>query len=392
MIALSGVRSSWLTVARKRAFEFVRLFGVAAGALELLRSALVVGDVAGHRDDGVRARCARLGVDAVGAGLDPDHPARVPVLAPLGGFEMEPEFERDRPISEGCVADRLEESRAVGDVHAVEEPAPDEAGRGDAEELRRGGARLDDMAVAIVPGDEIVDRLQERAVAGIAQACGRPAVHLDPAMLDGERRGVRDRRDGEDRHRHRRRPRLDGGPDAGGFESRQEQRRKPGDGARRERRAARPREQRFERHRHEPHRRPRRHAAGGGGDADDEAGERCRRDRMRERQASAARQHDRRRDRRDEADHRHVFGPGRNAADEKVERQKAERDRADGHPARDEALVARALDRVVLGAIVHEPGQARFDRRDGLADTQTQLRRLTRAPLASPPFTLPQGA
>ena len=113
---------------------------------------------------------------------------------------------------------------------------------------------------------------------------------------------------------------------------------------------------------------------------------------MRERQASAARQHDRRRDRRDEADHRHVFGPGRDAADEKVERQKAERDRADGHPARDEALVARALDRVVLGAIVHEPGQARFDRRDGLADTQTLLRRLTRAPLASPSFTLPQGA
>ena len=76
--------------------RLVRRFGVAAGALELLRPALVVGDVAGHRDDGVRARGTRLGVDAVGAGLDPDHPGGVPVLAPLGRFEMEPEFERDR--------------------------------------------------------------------------------------------------------------------------------------------------------------------------------------------------------------------------------------------------------------------------------------------------------
>ena len=249
MMALSGVRSSWLTVARKRAFD-----SSAASASLRARSNSSARRLCSvtsrrHRDDGVRARGTRLGVDAVGAGLDPDHPGGVPVLAPLGRFEMEPEFERDRPVREGRVADRLEESRAVGDVHAVEKPAPDEAGGGNAEELRRGSARLDDMAVAIVPGDEIVDRLQERALAGIAQARGRPPVHLDPAMLDRERRGVRDRRDGEDRHRHRRRPRLDRGPDAGGFESREKQRRKPGDGARRERRTARPGEQRFERHR-----------------------------------------------------------------------------------------------------------------------------------------------
>ena len=125
MMALSGVRSSWLTVARKRAFD-----SSASSASLRARSnssARRLWSVAGHRDDGVRARRAGLGVDAVGAGLDPDHPGGVPVLAPLGRFEMEPEFERDRPISEGCVADRLEESRAVGDVHAIEEPAPDEA-------------------------------------------------------------------------------------------------------------------------------------------------------------------------------------------------------------------------------------------------------------------------
>ena len=125
MMALSGVRSSWLTVARKRALDSSASCGVAAGALELLRPALVVGDVAGHRDDGVLARCAGLGVDPVGAGLDPDHPGRVPVLPPLGRFEHGGRnVEGDRLVARAASLIALRKAGTVGDVHAARSPRP----------------------------------------------------------------------------------------------------------------------------------------------------------------------------------------------------------------------------------------------------------------------------
>ena len=51
MMALSGVRSSWLMVARKRVFDGIGLLGGGARELERLLLDLAVGDVAHHGDD-----------------------------------------------------------------------------------------------------------------------------------------------------------------------------------------------------------------------------------------------------------------------------------------------------------------------------------------------------
>ena len=206
--------------------RLVGLFGVAAGALELLRSALwsVTSRVTATT---VYARCAGLGVDAVGAHLDPDHPGRVPVLAAPRTLRDGAGTRAATGWSRGRVADRLEESRAVGDVHAVEKPAPDEAGGRTPRSFVAAALALTTWPLRSCQVTRSSIACRSERVAGIAQARGRPPVHLDPAMLDRERRGVRDRRDGEDRHRDRRRPRLDRGPDAGGFESREKERRKP---------------------------------------------------------------------------------------------------------------------------------------------------------------------
>ena len=114
MMALSGVRSSWLTVARKRPLDSSACSAARRGALELLGPALVLGDVAGDGDDGdsPRRRQRPRRLDAMGAGLDPDHPRPRAGLSPLGRSTMEPEFDRDRLVAQGGVADRLEEGRA----------------------------------------------------------------------------------------------------------------------------------------------------------------------------------------------------------------------------------------------------------------------------------------
>ena len=59
MMALSGVRSSWLMVARKRLLRGVGALGFGARALERLFLRLALGDVAQHRDHlGALARLA----------------------------------------------------------------------------------------------------------------------------------------------------------------------------------------------------------------------------------------------------------------------------------------------------------------------------------------------
>ena len=51
MMALSGVRSSWLMVARKRVLDGVGLLGGGARQIERLFLDLAVGDIAHHGDD-----------------------------------------------------------------------------------------------------------------------------------------------------------------------------------------------------------------------------------------------------------------------------------------------------------------------------------------------------
>ena len=71
MMALSGVRSSWLMVARKRLFEASACSAAAARQIERLLLDLAVGDVAHHGHDFGFEAAAQTPARAAGSAFRP---------------------------------------------------------------------------------------------------------------------------------------------------------------------------------------------------------------------------------------------------------------------------------------------------------------------------------
>ena len=95
-MALSGVRSSWLMVARKRLLAVLARSASSTRVLERLLLRLALGDVAHHGDHLALARPQRFAERAVerpAAHLDPDEAARA-VLSRLGALAPHAEFDR----------------------------------------------------------------------------------------------------------------------------------------------------------------------------------------------------------------------------------------------------------------------------------------------------------
>ena len=209
MMALSGVRSSWLIVGEEAALRDVGVLGRRAGRLELGRAQPVLGDVARDRDHrAIHAVRPGARLDPVRPHLDPDHPqARPAAESRRRGRrnlpDMDAELHGDRARARGGVADRLEEGRPVRHVDPREQAATLERAGWRADQLGGGGVRLQDVAAVIVPRDEVVDRLQEGAVVAVAPARRRPASNVEAGgrhrvdRAAGERRD----RDGPDRGR-----------------------------------------------------------------------------------------------------------------------------------------------------------------------------------------------
>ena len=268
---------------------------------------------------------------------------------------MEPEFERDRSIREGRVADRLEESRAVGDVHAVEEPAPTR---------QEGGTPRSFVAAALalttcplrscqVTRSSIACR-SERSLASRRRAAVRRCIstrQCSTASVAACAIAVMARPAFD-----RRRPRLDRGPDAGGSRAARNSAESPAmalaaSAARRDPESS-ASSGTATSHTAAPADTPPEVAAmqttRPASDAEEiacaSASRPLRDSTIAPRPARRGRSSPRIRARTDAADEK-VSGRRQSAIAPTVIR------------ARDEALVARALDRVVLGAIVHEPGQ-----------------------------------
>ena len=77
---------------------------------------------------------------------------------------MDAQLRRDGPPFASRVAERLEVGRTVLDVDTRQKTALLESGGGSAEELHCAGARLDDMAVAVMPGHQVIDDLKQVSI------------------------------------------------------------------------------------------------------------------------------------------------------------------------------------------------------------------------------------
>jgi hypothetical protein len=147
------------------------------------------------------------GPDPVRARLDPQDP-RCAAPARFAGFRravracVEPEPGDGGARAHRGFADRPEKGRPVADVDAREQAPPPQGVRRQAEEGGRRRARLQHVAVTVVPGDEVIDGLQDRA------AFPRPGKRRSPSRAEKELRGpVADGHDGEGRRRQPGRPR-----------------------------------------------------------------------------------------------------------------------------------------------------------------------------------------
>ena len=121
-MALSGVRSSWLMVARNSALGGVGALGLGARVFERLLLLLALGDVAHHRDHLAARRSSLAGrlVERAAAHLDPDEFVAAAGCA-AAGIAPHAEFDRAGLAARRGIRQRREIGRAVGDMHAIEQ-------------------------------------------------------------------------------------------------------------------------------------------------------------------------------------------------------------------------------------------------------------------------------
>ena len=144
MMALSGVRNSWLMVARKRLLARVGALGLGVGVLECLLLLLALGHVAQYRDHFAATLLTGIGAglfERPAAHLDPDEFRR---RMPIGIDAVAPHAELDRAaFRQGRgVAERRQVSGPIDDMDAVEQAMAVQIGNARAEQrLRRPATR-----------------------------------------------------------------------------------------------------------------------------------------------------------------------------------------------------------------------------------------------------------
>ena len=132
-MALSGVRSSWLMVARKRVLDASACSAAVQCQVERLFLVLPVGDVAHHSDDlgfRLRRRFQHL-FERPATHLYPDeiHLTALTPLAAAWRIPPETKFDAARLAAARGVRKRGEIGRTIGDVDAVEQAVPEQPRR-----------------------------------------------------------------------------------------------------------------------------------------------------------------------------------------------------------------------------------------------------------------------
>ena len=123
MMALSGVRNSWLMVARKRLLAALARSASACASKQRLLLALALGHVAQHRDDFAAARVRRIG-DACSSGrqrISIQTNSGIGAAVGIDGFAPHAELDRTAFSERRGIAERRQISGPVGDMDALEQ-------------------------------------------------------------------------------------------------------------------------------------------------------------------------------------------------------------------------------------------------------------------------------
>ena len=354
MMALSGVRSSWLMVARKRLLATLARSASARASSSTcswtLRSVM-------SRMTATTSRSLPLAAcsQRPAAHLDPDElPGRR--NRRVGRIAADPELHRPAFALRGGIGERREVGRAVGNVHAVEQAVAQEVLHLGAEERLGRRRHEQDGAVAPVARDDIGHVAREQTVAVLLGVKQPEAGARKQFRAERETGGVE--RSGDDAERRER------GLLAPPLGRRRDEIERPHEqqqtgGAEREGRgngddAAGSRQRRLERHHDQPDRGERPDAAGADRNHGDEPGERERGEHVGALILPGAREEIGDENRRDQPGEDQNFEQARHAAHGQVDRKCGERDQAAEQPRRDEGPMARGRQRVLLRRRMHQ--------------------------------------
>ena len=347
MMALSGVRSSWLMVARKRLLDASACSAAVRASSSACSCDLPVGDVAHHGDDlGLqRSRDFRGLLERPAAHLDPDEIDRT-AAAPLAAARHVPsqtKFDAARLAAARGVRKRGEIGRAIGDVDAVEQAVPQQPRRRRSQHrLRRRRNELHG-AVAAVARNHVAHVARQQTIAIFLDIEQRDAGARQRLRAEGQPGGIERRRGHAERHEYAAQGRT-------GIRRRQQcrnvrcdQQRRAGQRQRGGERhhAARCRQCGLQRNDDQPDRGKGFDAAGGHRHRHHEARQRQRRQHMRAFVAAGARQKPRQQDRRDQPGEGRDLERGGRAAHGKIDRECREGRQAAEQPRRHEGAMPR---------------------------------------------------
>ena len=164
-IALSGVRSSWLTLASRRSFQALAISASARAALQAFLGGFGGADVAHDRH----------GRGAVDVGLEAARPQLHPTELGLALVRADPQAHGGgrRAVAARRLVERVEIGGSIADMDAIEEAATDEARRVVTKQRRFFAVGGKHAAAAIVAQHQVADRAGERRIA-LGAAGGRP--------------------------------------------------------------------------------------------------------------------------------------------------------------------------------------------------------------------------
>ena len=152
---------------------------------------------------------------------------------------MDAELDRHRLRTHRRIADGLQIGGTVLNVDAREKAALRQRVRGNPQQLHGRRARLFHMAVGVVPEDQIVDNLQERAVLRVAGLKSQTVFFVAARHGEHQRAGMGDCEQRENEDCEAGRPDLETGIEAAEIENRNERQSRSRDDGRSRRRALR---------------------------------------------------------------------------------------------------------------------------------------------------------
>ena len=167
MMTLSGVRSSWLMVARKRAFDALARSASARASSSACFLSLADRDVTHHGDNLIAYRCRAGPLPRSSSGWQRISSQRKFTLMRPAEFLAvltHAKFHRSRIVMSERIAQRRQIGRAIGDMHAVEQTVAQQFGYWRVEQRLRRRRHEQHRAIRAVARNDVGHVTREQAI------------------------------------------------------------------------------------------------------------------------------------------------------------------------------------------------------------------------------------